>query len=321
MTSRGTEKMSQVTIGVDVSKDTLDAYRLSDGAKRRFGNDKAGHAAFVAWCGQDVARVVFEPTGPYHRAFERALARAGLTAAKVNPRQARRFAEATGKLAKTDGLDAAMLARMGAVLDIEAKPGNSDEIIELKEMLVAREALVKDRVAAKNREKNLTLPLLRRQNRYRLKQIERHLDALDADIKTRITASDEMARRCAILTSIPGIGFLTAFALLVEMPELGTLEPGQAASLAGLAPITRQSGQWRGRSFIQAGRATVRTALYMPALVAARFNPELSAKYTQLIARGKPPKVAITAIMRKLVVLANALLKKGTPWEKKTACA
>lgn len=321
MTSRGTEKMTDITIGVDVSKDTLDACRLPGGAHRQFRNDKAGHAAFVAWCGKDVVRVVFEPTGPYHRAFERALADKGLPAAKVNPRQARRFAEATGKLAKTDRLDAALLARMGAVLELEAKPVRDEQLFDLKELLVAREALVKDRVAAKNRAKRLTLSVLKRQNQQRLKQIDGQIDALDADIKARVQACPEMARRCEILVSIPGIGLSTAFALLIEMPELGTLEPGQAASLSGLAPVTRQSGQWRGRSFIKAGRATVRTALYMPALVAARFNPDMKAKYAQFIEAGKPAKVAITAIMRKLIILANALLKKGMTWENKSACA
>lgn len=313
--------MTDITIGVDISKDALDVHRLTDGARRRFANDDAGHSALIAWAGKAIRRVVFEPTGPYHRAFERALTTRGVPFVKVNPRQARRFAEATGKLAKTDRLDAALLARMGNVLALEPRAGRQEGLMELKELLVAREALVKDRTAAKNRGKRLTLPLLKRQNLERLKQIDRQLDALDAEMKARVDATPELAQRCAILTSIPGIGFLTAYALLIEMPELGSLESGQSASLAGLAPITKQSGQWRGRSFIQAGRATVRTALYMPALVATRFNPDLKAKYQQLTQAGKPAKLAITAIMRKLIVLANALLKKGRPWQENPACS
>jgi len=263
--------------------------------------------------------VVFEPTGPYHRAFEHALAKAGLPLVKVNPRQARRFAEATGKLAKTDRLDAALLARMGALLAIEPRPARSKALAELKELHIAREALVKDRTAAKNRAKIRTLALLKRQNAQRLDQIERQIAAIDAAILAFIEANAELAKRFAILTSIPGVSQITAFALLIEMPELGTLEARQAASLAGLAPVARQSGRWTGRAFIRGGRASVRQALYMPALVAARFNPELKAKYTQLVKAGKPAKLALTALMRKLIVLANALLRARRTWTPKLA--
>lgn len=311
--------MTPSTIGVDVSKDTLDAHRLGDGASRRFSNDKSGHKALIRWIGGDAGRVVFEPTGPYHRALERALARVGLPLVKVNPRQARRFAEATGKLAKTDRLDAALLARMGALLELEARPVRSELLSELKELHVAREALVKDRTAAKNRGKTLMLALLKRQNAERLKHIERQIAAIEADIMTRLEADPALAARFAILVSIPGVSRLTAFALLIDMPELGTLEAAQAASLAGLAPMARQSGRWTGRAFIRGGRAGVRQALYMPALVAARFNPDLKRKYAQLVAAGKPAKVAITAIMRKLLVLANALLKAERKWTPKIA--
>ena len=252
---------------------------------------------------------MFEPTGPYHRAFERALGIAGVPFVKVNPRQARRFAEATGKLAKTDRLDAVILARMGALLELQARPARSEILLELKELYVAREALVKDRTAARNRGKVLTLSLLKRQNAQRLEQIDRQIATVEAAILEIIEADASLADRFAILTSIPGVSTITAFALLIAMPELGALEAGQAANLAGLAPIARQSGRWTGRSFIRGGRADVRQALYMPALVAARFNPDMKAKYAQLIETGKPAKVALTAIMRKLVVLANALLK------------
>jgi transposase len=318
MTSRGAEKMKNDTIGVDVSKDHLDAHRLADGASRRFANDKCGYKAFVKWFAQTpVERVVFEPTGPYHRAFERALGAAGVPFVKVNPRQARRFAEATGKLAKTDRLDAAMLARMGALLELEARPARSEVLLELKELYVAREALVKDRTAAKNRRKALTLSLLKRQNAQRLEQIDRQIVTVEAAILGIVEADASLADRFAILISIPGLSTITAFALLIAMPELGALEAGQAASLVGLAPIARQSGRWTGRSFIRGGRAGLRQALYMPALVAARFNPDLKAKYAQLLDAGKPAKVALTAIMRKLIVLANALLKANRHWAPK----
>jgi transposase len=309
--------MQNDTIGVDVSKDHLDAHRLADGAARRFANNKGGHKALIKWLAETPAnRVVFEPTGPYHRAVERALGIAGVPFVKVNPR---RFAEATGKLAKTDRLDAAILARMGALLELQARPATSEILLELKELYVAREALVKDRTAAKNRGKVLTLSLLKRQNAQRLEQIDRQMATVEAAILQIIEADASLADRFAILTSIPGISTITAFALLIAMPELGALEAGQAANLAGLAPIARQSGRWAGRSFIRGGRADVRQALYMPALVAARFNPDMKAKYAHLIETGKPAKVALTAIMRKLVVLANALLKANRPWTPKIA--
>jgi transposase len=259
-------------------------------------------------------RIVYEPTGPYHRAFERRLAAAGAALVKVNPRHARRFAEATGKLAKTDRLDAAMLARMGALLELEARPPRNPILNDLKDLHMAREALVKNRTAAKNRAKNLTLPVLKRHNAEQLRQIERQMVAIEREIIVLIKDDPDLARRFDILVSIPGVSAITAFALLIDMPELGTLAQGQAASLAGLAPVARQSGTWTGRASIRGGRANVRQALYMPALVAMRFNPDLKAKYDQLKAAGKAPKVAITAIMRKLIVLANALLRDGREW-------
>jgi transposase len=197
---------------------------------------------------------------------------------------------------------------MGALLELEVRPARSKVLLELKELYVAPEALVKDRTAAKNRGKALTLSLLKRQNAQRLEQIDRQIATVEAAILQIVEADASLADRFAILTSIPGVSSITAFALLIAMPELGALEAGQAANLAGLAPIARQSGRWTSRAFIR-GRADVRQALYMPALIAARFNPDMKAKYAHLIATGKPAKVALTAIMRKLVVLANALLK------------
>ena len=207
MTSKGAEKMKNDTIGVDISKDHLDAYRPADGTARRFANDKRGHKALIQWLAQTPAnRVVFEPTGPYHRAIERALGASGVPFVKVNPRQARRFAEATGKLAKTDRLDAAILARMGALLELQARPAPSEILLELKELYVAREALVKDRTAAKNRGKVLTLPLLKRQNAQRLEQINRQIATVEAAILQIVEADPGLSDRFAILTSIPEVG-------------------------------------------------------------------------------------------------------------------
>jgi transposase len=313
MTSKGMEKMTHSTIGVDIAKDTLEAYRLDDRSRRCFDNTSAGHKALLGWTGKSDLRVVFEP------AFEQAMAKAGVSLVKVNPRQARRFAEASGRLAKGDAVDAAMLAHMAAALELAPRPVASQVMAELRELNVTRQSLVRERTAASNRAKALTLPLLRKLNAARLKQIGSQIAAIEAAMRTRLLAEPELAHRLAILVSIPGISEITAFALLIDMPELGSLEAKQAAALAGLAPMTRQSGRWTGRAFIRGGRASLRRALYMPALAAARFNPELKAKYHQLIAAGKPAKLAITALMRKLVILANALLKAQRQWSPKPA--
>lgn len=307
------------TIGIDISKPSLDAFRLSTREHRKFPNDQAGCRALIRWVGKASARIVFEPTGPYHRLLEQALVSAGLCAIKVNPRYARRFAEATGELAKSDRIDAALLARMGAVLELEARPAKSETLHELRELGVARNALIKDRIAAANREHVATNPIIRRHLRARLEQIEAQLAEIEKAIAEQVAGDPDLARRRDILSSIPGIGPITAMAILIDMPELGTLDGKQAASLAGLAPMIRQSGGWSGKARIQGGRGNLRCALYMPALVALRVNPDLRAKYRALKDAGKPSKVAIAAIMRKLIVLANALLRDNRTWSENAA--
>lgn len=308
------------TAGVDIGKDTLDVCLHPGGSEQRFSNDAKGQRALIVWLGRHgIARVVYEATGAYHRAFERALAQADLPLAKVNPRQARRFAEATGRLAKTDRCDAAMLARLGALLEPPVRPLPSATLAAMHELHGARQALIKDRTAALNRQKGLTSALLKRLTLQRLAQIKAQLAAIAAELDALCASDPDLDDRRAILASIPGIGEATAIALLVEMPELGSLEPGPAASLAGLAPMARDSGKTKGRRFIRGGRAGLRQALYMPALVAARFNPELTKKYQSLVAAGKPPKLAITAVMRKLLLLANALLRDKRTWKPKSA--
>lgn len=296
------------TIGIDISKASLDCHAHPAGVEHQFTNSAKGLKALIAWLGQwQVERIAYEATATYHRALEASLA--DWPCVKLNPERARRFAQATGTLAKTDRIDAMLLARMAATLQPPVRPAKSAEQVQLAELINARDGLVRDRTALKNREKNLTIALLKRQSRQRLQQIDRHIAALDAEIATLIAADATLARRHQILTSIAGVGRLTANQLIATMPELGSLENKQAAALAGLAPVARQSGQWKGKSFIRGGRANVRQALYMQALVAARYNPDLKAKYQQLLAAGKPTKIAITAVMRKLIVTANALIK------------
>ena len=307
--------MTQTTIGIDISKDRLDAHRLPEGTAKRFSNDKKGCRELVTWIGRDpVTRVVYEATGAYHRLLESVLGQAGLPLARVNPRQARRFAEAIGLLAKTDRVDAAMLARMGIALQPPQTPPASQRLVDLRDLNLARRALVKDRTAAKNRQKIARLPLIKRQLALRLRQIDRQIQTLDAAIDQQVQTDPDLRRRFEILISLPGISSTTATTLLAEMPELGTLQARQAASLAGLAPVVRQSGTWRGKAHIRGGRATLRQALYMPALVAARFNPDLKTLYKRLLGAGKPPKLAITAVMRKLITTANALIRENRNW-------
>jgi transposase len=317
MTRQGGEKLMQITIGIDISKDMLDAYRLSDSQHIRVANDKAGHKTLIQWIQyNDNPLVIFEATGAYHRKVEAALAASNIAFAKVNPRQARRFAEASGRLAKTDRVDAAMLAKMGAVLELKQQKPKSEILHILRELLTARRALMKDKVAAKTRLQTTTQPLLKKQINARLKQIALQIQQLDAAIADNVAQDQELSFKLAILTSIPGIAETSAFSILIEMPELGTLDGKQVASLAGLAPMSRQSGKWQGKERIQGGRTFLRRAIYMPALVATRYNPDLKAKYDQLIRAGKPGKVAITAIMRKLIVMANALLRDGRKWSE-----
>lgn len=306
------------TIGIDISKATLDVHACPAGIDRQFANTAKGHKALIAWLAQwPIERIAYEATATYHRALEVALA--DWPCVKLNPERARRFAQATGTLAKTDRIDAMLLARMAATLQPPVRPARSPQQLQLAELINARDGLVRDRTAIKNREKNLTIAILKLQCKQRLSQIERHIEALDAEVASIIAADPLLARRHTIITSISGLGTLTANQLIATMPELGALENKQAASLAGLAPNARQSGQWKGKSFIRGGRANVRQALYMPALVAARFNPDFKAKYQQLIAQGKPAKIAITAVMRKLIVIANTLIKADRLWVKSLA--
>lgn len=315
--SAGASPRASASAGIDISKDRLDACRLSDRQHIQVTNDKAGHKALIRWIAKsDLPLIVLEATGAYHRRPEAALAASGIRFARVNPRQARRFAEAAGRLAKTDRVDAAMLARMGVVLELDGQDAPGENLHEFRELMATHRALIKNRTAARTRLCAATMPLVRRQFKARLKQIETQLVQIDAAMTGEVAQDQAMSRKLAILVSIPGIGKTTALSMLIEMPEPGTLDGKQAASLAGPAPISRQSGKWQGRERIQGARPILRRAIYMPALVATRFNANLQAKYEQLIRTGKPGKLALTAVMRKLVVVANTLLRDGRQWSE-----
>lgn len=312
-------KTMKDSIGIDISKAHLDAHRLITGTTARFDNDPAGLFAFRRWVGPQLpALVIYEATGPYHARFERAFARR-LPLVKVNPLQARRFVQACGTRAKTDAVDARLLARMGSALDLAPDAPASEKHHALKELQVARTALVKEKTRLKNRLKTQSLAFTRRQTTARIDQVARQLKALQAEIEAQLRFCPRRARAHDILRSIPGIGEIAAAAILIECPEIGTLGKKQVACLAGLAPMTRQSGKWQGKAFIQGGRKFLRDALYMPALVAARFNPDMARKYKALTGTGKPAKLALAAIMRKLIELANTLVKQDRKWTPKLA--
>ena len=307
-------------VGVDISKAHLDAHRFPCAEAARFNNDAAGIGQLAAWIGPDAKRVVYESTGPWHRALEETLA-GELPLCRVNAMRARRFAQAMGQQAKTDAVDARALAAMGAAFDLRRVEPSSPVQRELEELQMARDALIKDRTAALNRQKHAHHTLVKRYNKARLAQIERQIKGLDARIGSLIDADKALSRKLAVLNSIPGVGPVTAAGLVSQLPELGGIDAKAIASLVGLAPVTRESGQWKGRRFIRGGRAKVRRMLYMAALSASRHNPDLARTYAALRQRGKPPKVALTAIMRKLAVLANALLKQDRLWTPSPAGA
>ena len=313
--------MTEHTIGIDISKSHLDAFDLEGNEARQFENSAQGVRALQKWLATlDATRIVYEATGPYHRRLETALS-GRFPLVKVNPLQARRFAQAVGTHAKTDAVDARCLARMGAALGLEPDEPVEENLRELRDLQTARAALIKERGRLRNRRLILTSALLKRQTNARLALVERQLGERDAEIARRIAEDTTSARKRDILSSIPGIGQIAAAAILTFLPEIGTLGRKQAGSLAGLVPHNRESGQWKGKSFISGGRKPLRDALYMPALVAMRFNPDLKAKYQQLREAGKPAKIALVALMRKLIEIANALVKADRLWAEKPACA
>jgi transposase len=310
--------MAKDTIGIDVSKDRLDAFWHSHNVARSLPNTAEGFTQLCAWLGEDhEVLVVFEATGAYHRGLERYLSLAGRPFIKVNPKQARRFAQAIGRLAKSDSVDARMLARMGVVLELTPQRVEGEDVHDLRELLTARRALVKDQITAKTRLATATNLLVKDQLSRRIDDIDTDVKALDeviAQIAKQRGTLDERIRR---LMTIPGIGRLTATTLVIDMPELGHLDSKKIAALAGLAPMTQQSGKSQGKERIIGGRASLRRAIYMPALVAIRFNHDLRDKYQQLVNAGKAKKVAITAVMRRIIVLANTLLREGRDWQPK----
>ncbi len=304
-----------IFVGIDVSKATLDVALRPTGTGWQSANDEAGIRALVARLHPLAPQLlVVEATGGLERQVVAALALAGLPVAVVNPRQARDFAKATGRLAKTDALDAALLAPFAEAIRPPARPLPDDQTQALAALVERRRQLVGMLVAEKNRRAQ-ALPAVRPLIQTHITWLEQALKALDHELDAQLQASPLWREREDLLRSVPGIGPTVARTLIAELPELGQGAVKRVATLVGLAPLNRDSGTWRGTRAIWGGRAQVRTALYMAALVGVRRNPVLRAFYERLLARGKPKKVALVACMHKLLTILHAMLAHHTPWQ------
>lgn len=300
--------------GVDVSKDWLDVACWPDGSSARFPNDETGIVEAAAWLRfREICEVSFEATGGYERALQVGLAAGGLVARRENPRQVRHFAQATGQLAKTDRIDACVLARYAAQIGRVHRTVPDDP--HLAATATRRRQLVEMISAEKNR---LTAPTtdawMRALIQRHIEWLEEQLQAVDAEQQRIIAASSGYRERDRVLRSMQGVGRVLSSVLIADLPELGWCTGKEIAALVGLAPFNRESGAWRGRQQIWGGRAHVRTALYMPTLSAVRSNPVIRPLYRRLRQAGKPHKVAMVACMRSMLVTLNARARDGVLW-------
>jgi transposase len=308
-------------VGVDVSKASLDICILPEGRCLHLTNDKQGHHALIMeLADKTIACAAVEATGPYHVKLHQRLDNAGFPVAVINPYRSRKFADICGRLAKTDRIDAEMLARFAQHIDPPTTSAPTNLMIETNGLVHAREALIADRTALKNRLESTSIERLEVLFKKRIKDLTIDIEALETDIIALIKRDVSLERRLQILLSVPGIGVVTAMTLITGMPELGHATAKEIAALTGVAPMNWDSGLMRGKRSIRGGRHAVRKALYMPALsVATRGETPFSKSYQTLISKGKPFKVAITAIMRKLIVLANILITKNVMWDPELA--
>jgi len=308
-----------ICIGIDVSKDRLDLAWRPTGERWTAPNTEQGIRAICRRLRTPAPTlIVLEATGGLELPLTGALAAAGLPVVVVNPRQIRDFAKATGRLAKTDALDAAVLAQFAEAVRPPVRPLPDAATQALSALLLRRRQLIGMRTAEQNRLGSSPAPM-RKGIRAHITWMEGRLADLDEELATTIRESPLWREKDDLLQSTPGVGPVLALTLLASLPELGTLTRQQIAALVGVAPLNRDSGRFRGSRRVWGGRAHVRAALYMGALVATRFNPVIRAFYQRLCAAGKAKKVALTACMRKLLTMLNAMLKHRTPWTPKCA--
>jgi transposase len=304
-----------VCVGIDVAKATLDIALRPSGAHRTIANEPAAIAALVAELQPHAPLlIVLEATGGFEHAVVAALAAAALPVVVVNPRQVRDFARATGQLAKTDAIDAHVLALFAERVRPEPRPLPDEAAQALDALLTRRRQLLDMLVAEKNRL-GFARPPIRRSLTQHIRWLERQLGDVDDELGRMIEASPLWRTKDNLLQSVPGVGPVLSRTLLGELPELGQLNRKQIAALVGVAPLARDSGTLRGKRRVWGGRAPIRTVLYMSTLTATRYNPVIRAFYQRLRAAGKPAKVALTACMRKLLTILNAMLRSNTAWQ------
>jgi transposase len=306
----------EVFVGIDVSKARLDwgIYPEDERARPSCANDEAGRRQLAEMLlALQPTLVVMEATGGLEAPLAALLATAGIKVAVVNPRQVRDFAKALGVLAKTDRIDAQVLARFGQAIRPQVRALKSEELTELEATLTRRRQLVEMITAESNRRASAQ-PRIARQIDKHVAWLAKQLEDANDDLDKMIRNSPIMQHKAQIMTSVPGVGKVTVTTLLAELPELGELSGRQISGLAGVCPFSRDSGTMRGRRSIWGGRRSVRAVLYMASLVACRHNPVIRAFYQRLLAAGKPKKVALVACMHKLLITLNAMLKTGTPW-------
>lgn len=304
-----------IVVGIDVSKDRLDVHVHPSGEAFACVRDADGLDQLTARLGPVKPQLVaIEATGGFETVVAAHLAAAGLPVAVVNPAQVRAFATALGKRAKTDPVDALVIARFAATARPQPKPAPDETLQVLADLVTRRRQIVAMVVAEKQREKRAPARLKKSIVRL-LKALQKELSAVETDIDGTLRGSPLWQEKEDLLISVPGIGTTTARALLADLPELGALDRREIAALAGLAPYTRQSGQWKGQSFISGGRADPRASLFTVAMVASRHNPPLKAFYQRLTSAGKPKKLALIAVARKLLTILNAILRDKKPWQ------
>lgn len=302
-------------VGIDVSKKRLDVCVQPSGESWSVANEEAGvHALIERLSDAAIEAVVLEPTGGYESLVSTHLAAAGLPLAVVNPRQVREFARASGRLAKTDRIDAQVLAHFAEVIRPALRALKDEATKELEALVTRRRQLVGMLSAEKNRLGGVP-KALRHDIKAHISWLERRIRDTDNQLKLRVKASELWRVNDDLLRSVPGVGRISAVTLMADLPELGSLSRRQIAALVGVAPFARDSGTLRGRRTVWGGRAGVRAVLYMAAVSAMRCNPIIRAFYLRLTDAGKPPKVALTACMRKLLIILNAIIRTQTPWQ------
>ncbi len=310
--------MDQVVVGIDVSKDRLDVCLLPAGDLFVVSRNAAGLAELTERLkGLSVRVIAIEATGGFETVVAASLASSGLPVAVVNPAQIRHFAQALGKRAKTDPIDAFVIARFAEATKPDVRPLD-DEATQLLSALITRRRQIIDMIVAEtHRERSVTDKSLKRSIAQLKMALERALSDIDTKIDEQIRSSPLWKAKEDLLSSVPGVGPITARTLIADLPELGRLSPKQISALAGLAPYTRQSGKWRGKAFTSGGRSSVRGVLFLAAMAACRYNPVLQAFRKRLLDAGKPPKVAIIAMARKLLTILNAMIRENQPWQPK----